>query len=328
MMNRFWKRLTALVLCLLLCAASALGEDCFTIDVDTLDLDRLNSDDYVGMALSASTQGVRVRKYISHSSEVASTVRLTLTRMDTRALLFDKNYGYQSGTFDSGVIYLPYGSGSTVPYLITLYVGDYVYGLPFMQLQRRMESNGASTAGVRLCDLDPAQSSDWLMGTMVDLNDLRAGGSRTVQICASNSCVIGSAVISVRGNELSVQLCFAPEADVELEDASLYVVTDGQVLSGTRGHAADARVDVSGAEKALVYVPMQVSYDPAGLPAFRYDQGEAVRQQQLWSEAHASRDWIDTETSDVSEENGWADEWSSGWEDGWSDGWSDGWGEG
>ena len=168
-MNKLFKRMGALLLCLMLFIPTAMAEDCFTIDVDTLDLERLNSDDYVSVALSASTQGVRIRKYISHSSEIAASVRLTLTQMDTKTLLFDKNYGYQSGTFDSGVIYLPYVSGSTIPYLVTLYVGDYVYALPFMHLQRRMESNGASTAGVRLCDLDPAQSSDWLMGTMVDL---------------------------------------------------------------------------------------------------------------------------------------------------------------
>ena len=324
-MKKVLKRSAALLLCLLLWLPSALGEDCFTIHVDTLDLDRLNSDDYVAVALSASTQGVRVRKDISHSSEVASAVRLTLTQMNTRTLLFDKNYGYQSGTFDSGVIYLPYVGSGTTPYLVTLYVGDYVYALPFMQLQRRMESNGASTAGVRLRDLDPAQSSDWLMGTMVDLDDLRADGSRTVDICASNSCVIGSAVISLSGSELGVQLHFSSAADVALEDASLYVVTDGNVLSGTRAHAVSEKVNVSGAQTALVYVPMEVSYDPAGLPSFRYDQDAARSQQRLWKDAHASSgaEWREPEqeAGSFADDSGWTDGWSSGWDDGWSDGW-------
>lgn len=320
-MNRFLKRMGALALCLTLWLTAALAEDCFTINIDTLDLDRLNSDAYVASALSSGAQGVRVRKQVSPNSETAVPVRLTLTQMNSRTLLFDKDYGYQSGTFDSGVIYLPYASGGTTPYLVTLYAGDYVYAMPFMQLQRRMESNGACTAGVRLRDLDPAQSSDWLMGTMVDLNELRGQGSRTVEICASNSCVIGSAVIRLDGNALSVQLRFSNEADVELERASVYVITDGNELSNTRSHGIDSHVDVSGADRALVYVPMEVSYDPSGLPGFRYDENSARSQRQLWNQAHSGGNSAD----EAVQESGWDDGWSSGWEDGWSDGWSDGW---
>ena len=36
------------------------------------------------------------------------------------------------------------------------------------------------------------------------------------------------------------------------------------------------------------HVPMEVSYDPAGLPSFRYDQDAARSQQRLWKDAHAS----------------------------------------
>lgn len=329
-MKKVLKRICALALCLMMLWPSALAEDSFTIDVDTLDMDRLNSDDYVAVALSASTQGVRVRKYISQSSEVAAAVRLTLTQMDTRTLLFDKDYGYQSGTFDSGVIYLPYVSGSTIPYLVTLYVGDYVYALPFMHQQRRMESNGACTAGVRLRDLDPAQGGDWLMGTMIDLDDLRQSGSRTVDVCASNSYVIGSATISLSGSDLNVQLDFSSAADVELEDADLYVVTDGHMLADTRAQSINSSVDVSGAESALVYLDMQVSYDPAGLPSFHYNTDDVRSQQRLWNEAHessSSSDWEEPESSFDSgiAEDSWDDGWSSGWDDGWSDGWSSGW---
>lgn len=327
-MNKLFKRIGALLLCLMLWIPSALGEDCFTIDVDTLDMDRLNSDDYVSLALSASAQGVRIRKYISQSSEIAATVRLTLTQMDTRTLLFDKDYGYQSGTFDSGVIYLPYVSGATIPYLVTLYVGDYVYALPFMHLQRRMESNSACTAGVRLRDLDPAQSSDWLMGTMVDLDALRREGSLTVDICASNSYVIGTASIYLNGSELDVDLHFSASADVDLEDASLYVVTDGRVLADTHAHDVDDLINVSGADRALIYLPMELSYDPAGLPVFRHDQKAALTQQQLWNEVHASSAGSRPETGSTADDALWDDGWSSGWDDGWDDGWSDGWSDG
>ena len=322
------KRLCALALCLWLALSGALAEDCFTLDVDALKLDLLSSDDYIASALSSAAQGIRIRKQISSSSEVAESIRLTLTQMDTRTLVFDKNYGYQSGTFDSGVLYLPYAGEGTTPYLVTLYAGDYVYALPFMHQQRRMHQNGACTTGVRLCDLDPAQSSDWVMGTMLDLDDLRNQGSLTVDICASNSYVIGSATIALTGSELSVELHFSSAADVELEDADLYVITDGNVLSSTRARSLNSAVDVSGADKALVYVDMQLSYDPAGLPAFHYDSDTARSQQRLWNDAHetqsASSSWEEPESSFASEDE-WSDGWSSGWDDGWSDGWSSGW---
>lgn len=326
MMTNLFKRVGALLLCMTLLLSAALAEDSFTIDVDALDLDRLSSDDYVAGKLSGSTQGIRVRKAVSASSEVASAVRLTLTEMDTRTVVFDKNYGFQSGVFDSGVIYLPYVSGRTVPYLITLYVGDYVYGLPFMHLQRRMESNSACTAGVRLRELDPAQSSDWVMGTMLDLDELRRGGSRTVDVCASNSYLIGTAVIALRGDELQVELRFSPSANVETESAELYVITDGNVLSTTRPRSLGSGADVSGASAALVYLDLIVSYDPAGLPSFRYREDEADAQQRLWNEVHESRrSSSGSSGSDASFEapadSGWDDGWSSGWDDGWSSGW-------
>lgn len=98
------KRLMGLALCLALVftAALSLAEDCFTIDVDTLDMNSLNRDDYVAAHLSAGAQGVRVVKRLSDSSELAVSVRLTLTQMDSGTLLFDKDYGFQSGSFDSG----------------------------------------------------------------------------------------------------------------------------------------------------------------------------------------------------------------------------------
>ena len=196
------KRLMGLALCLALVftAALALAEDCFTIDVDTLDMDSLNRDDYVAAHLSAGAQGVRVVKRLSDSSELAVSVRLTLTQIDSGTLLFDKDYGFQSGSFDSGVIYLPFVNGNTVPYLVTLYAGDYVYAMPFMHLQPRLSYNGACTYGVRLRDL--GLSGDWMMGTMVDLNALRSQGSMTVDVCASNSYVIGQAVFSMQGESL------------------------------------------------------------------------------------------------------------------------------
>ena len=106
-------------------------------------------------------------------------------QMDSQTLLFDKDYGLQSGTFDSGVIYLPYVADRTIPYLVTLTVGDYVYAMPFMHQQARLVANNACTYGVRLNDLAVAFYGDWMMGTMVDLNALAGQGSMSVDICAS-----------------------------------------------------------------------------------------------------------------------------------------------
>ena len=319
-MKHLLKGVCLWLLCLMLLLPAAMAEECFTIDVDALDMSRLNSNDYVAAHLSAGAQGLNVRKYLSSSSEVASAVRLTVTQMNTQTLLFDKNYGYQTGVFDSGVLYLPYVSEGTVPYLITLYVGETVYAIPFMHRQSRLQSNGACTVGVRLRDLDPAQSADWLMGTMVDLNTLRAQGSCTVDVCASNSYVVGQATISLNGSRLSVQLHFDRSANVSLESAQLYVVTDGQYLTDVRSHAYHDGVDVSGASSALVYLPMEISYDPSGLPLYRYDLNTASSQQRLWKESRSTY----TQQSAPSVSNGsagWNDSWSGGWDDGWSSGW-------
>ena len=56
MKKRVW---ICVALCALLvwAAVPSLAEDCFTIDVDALDMNSLNSDDYVAQYLSASAQG-------------------------------------------------------------------------------------------------------------------------------------------------------------------------------------------------------------------------------------------------------------------------------
>jgi len=336
------KRIFAFMLAALLCLSffpMASAEDFFVIDVDVLDMDRLNSDDYVARELSASTQGVRVRKYISQSSELAAPVRLTLTQMDSRTVMFDKDYGYQSGTFDSGVIYLPYVDDRTIPYLVTLYVGDYVYAMPFMHLQPRLVQNGACTYGVRLRDLDSSLGGDWLMGTLADLSQLRSGGSRSVEVIASNSYVVGQATLSMNGNSLRVDLAFDARASVDVNQLSLYVITDFDAyLSGQRGqsYGVSEWIDVGSHDTALIYLPMQLSYDPSGLPEFTYNlnASELQRQLRLWqqsvdgeepSSGASAQDWS---WNDSASDSGWSE--GSGWDDGWSggSGWSDGWSEG
>jgi len=328
--------ISILLLCALMmgCVCPAQAEDCFTIDVDVLDMDRLNSDDYVARALSASTQGVRVRKYISQSSELAAPVRLTLTQMDSGLLMFDKDYGFQSGTFDSGVIYLPYVDDRTIPYLVTLYVGDYVYAMPFMHLQPRLRGNSACTYGLRLRDLGVSTGGDWMMGTMVDLSSLGDGGSQRVDVCASGSKVIGYADIGYSGGAVRVDLAFNGSAGVEVSQYALYVITDFAAFAG--GYTGPSYqpgewIDAGGADAVMIYLPMQVSYNPAGLPEYSYH--EDSRQRSLWERgsgsAGASEPSVSTDSWNA---GGWEDGWSSnGWDDGWSgsgSGWMDAPGDG
>ncbi|MEF9880142.1 MAG: hypothetical protein RR975_12070 [Clostridia bacterium] len=269
--------------------SSAIAEDCFILNVDTLDMDQLNNNDYVAANLSAQTQGICVQKALGDAS---APVRLSLTQMDTSTLLFDKDYGSVSGTFDSGVIYLPYVDNRTIPYLITLTAGDTTYAMPFMHLRPRLEYNGACTYGVRMHDLDSTLATDWLMGTMLDLNALRTHGSLNVPLCASNSYFIGQATFTLQNEALCTQLNFLTAASVQVNSLSLYVITDCASLNAADvqsmnlpAHSIGEWVDVSGAASALIYLPMQVSYDSSALETFGYDltSGELQAQLALWS---------------------------------------------
>ena len=125
------------------------------------------------------------------------------------------------------------------------------------------------------------------MGTMLNLTELRSVGMKEIPLCASNAFYIGSATVMMQGDYLSVQLNFYPEANVEVHGASVYVITQGASLTGDPAYSGAAALsigdwaDVTGASTALLYLPMQVSYDPSGLPALSYDLGSASTQEQL-----------------------------------------------
>lgn len=276
-----------LLLCVLLCvllllpSAQAAG-GIFTLNVDALDLSRLNQNDYVQQYLSSSVQGLEVVKQIPEGA--AQPVRLSLTQMDTQQLVFDKDYGWQSGFFSSGTVYLPYVGNYGVPYLVTLYVGDMVYAMPFLQQQSRLESNGACTYGVHLYDYDPALGQDWYMGTMLDLNALRTQGVMAVDVCASNSYLIGQANIILQDQMICVVLNLNPSAGVEVHSQEVYVAADCSRLAQD-GWGVPAKpgewIYVGDGDSVLLYLPMSVSYDPAGLSTFGYDLTYGYLQQQL-----------------------------------------------
>jgi len=293
------------------------AEDCYGINVDSLDMDSLRNNNYVAAYLTSRAPGIFVEKYISNSGELTARVRLTITRMDIGQLLFDKNYGFQSGIFRSEDIYLPYGANQTVPYLVTLYVENWVYAFPYIQLMPRLTYNGACTYGARMSDYNPALAYSWLMGTMLDLDQLRAQGAYSVPICASNAFIVGEATVSLLGEQLSVALRFYPEANVELHQAQLFCVTDVTLLHTAEPYGISQRayqpgetIDVSGARSALLYLPLSISYDSVGLGGFAYDlAGDAWlnRQLSLWHENFLTAREETQMTSLPGTEPGWGD---------------------
>lgn len=291
-----WKKkslLTGLVLCLLLtCASAFAGEvDFFTLSIDALDLTRLNNNEYVSLNLSSSMPGLRIIKQVSQSSELAQPVRLTLVRMDTQVLLVDKDYGYQSKQFDSGVIYLPYSSSYITPYLVTLYAGDMVYAIPYMHRQPRLTSNTGCSYGIRLRDLNPEMTSDWLMGTILDLDALRLSGTQTVNLCASDYYIIGYAKITMENEYISIQPFFNTEANVEVHGLSVYVINDASALCSDPQlinhpvYTVNQKIPVENLPSVMLYMPMLLSYDPVKLNSFDYNLNhpELIHQLNLWN---------------------------------------------
>ena len=291
----------------------AKAEECFVISVDSLDMSILNNNDYVARYLSADTPGLRVQKFISDSNELAAPVRLTLVQMDTQTLIYDKNYGYLGGAFDSGIIYLPYVGNYTVPYLVTLSIADWVFAMPFMRLEPRMKDNRACTYGVRMRDFDPGLTGDWLMGTMVDVGELRAQGIMSVPVYASNAFIVGEASLSLQGNGLTVTLAFYANAEVELNSFQLYCVTQvGNLFTAEpagmteRKYGIGETIDLAGADTVLIYLPMSLSYNSAGLPSYGYDIGSSNsrRQLDLWNR-NLRQGWQDSLPEEAPDQPGW-----------------------
>ena len=168
-------------------------------------------------------------------------------------------------------------------------VGDMVYAMPFMQLQARLYNNGACTYGAHLYDYAAYLGQDWLMGTMLDLNALRAQGYMAVDVCASNSYLIGQADIYYHDGRISVTLSLNPAANAELHSLSIYVNTHcatlGSAMDGT-AYGQGEWIPVGDAASALLYMPITLSYDPSSLSTFGYDlsHGYLLRQLELWQE--------------------------------------------
>ncbi len=292
-MERFFRVLLYILLCATLFPVAAIAETCFVIDVDTLDMQSLSDNAYVHNHLSGQTQGVRVRKYISDSNELAARVRLTIMQAETSSIVYDKNYGFVGGTFDSGDIYLPYVDNNTIPYLITLTIEDWTFSIPFMQLRPMLSQNTACTYGLRLRDANPMLTDGWVMGTMLDIEKLRQTGGTMLPVCASNQYIVGYATVWVGNEQLTVSLTFLPEANATLDRCAVYLIDEVSALTTLdangmtqRTYGLDQSIPITGIRSALLYVPMILSYDPSTLQEYTYNpnNSDVSAQWQLWQD--------------------------------------------
>lgn len=288
---KLMKRMMTLALVLSLLTGGAYAEESFLIDVDALDMAYVGTNDYVAKNLTSSSQGIFVQKYIG---ETEASVRLTIVQKDENIVVYDRDYGAVTGYFFSGDIYLPFVDNRSIPYLVTLTVGGWVYAFPYIRLQPRMTDNSGCSFGLRFSDLNGGLDSRWLMGTMLNLNDLRTAGTQSVPLCAGNLYIVGSAQVSLQGEQLMVALSFVPNANVELQSYGIYLLTDVNTLTNVDprsmpqpSYAVGQPIDVTGCSTAMMYIPMTLSYNPAGLSRFVYDlwaDSELQNQLNLWNQ--------------------------------------------
>jgi len=277
----------------------ALAQEAFVIQVDKLDMSRLNDNEYVDENLSAATQYIRINCVLDGSKQV----RLAVVRTDTNSVLMDKNYGQVSGTFRSGDIYLKFSGSSTKPYTITLTVGDKTYTFPFYRKLVKLKNNTACTFGVRIKNLDKGLTDAWTMATPLDLEENAAlpGGVKRIDLCASNMYIIGTVSVRVRDGALRVSMQFAEESDAEeskfeVSEQHLFLITspsDWNSIDPKRLEEKEYEIGVDILLKdslpdtkfVVLYLPVKLSYDPNGLSRFGYnlhEDTELIRELEIW----------------------------------------------
>lgn len=297
-----FKGLAGLVLMLVALAVipGALAQEAFVIQVDKLDMNRLNDSAYIGENLSAATQYIHVNCVLEGTKQV----RLQVVRADTGAVVMDKNYGQVSGTFRSGDILLKFSGSSTIPYTITLTAGDQTYAFPFYRKLVTLKNNTACTFGVRIKSLDKGLTDAWTMATPLDLEEIAAlpGGVKRIDLCASNMYVIGTVTVRVRDGMLRVSMQLdedenADESSFEITGQHLFLITspsDWNSIDPKRLEEQEYEIGVDISLKdslpdtkyVVMYMPIKLSYDPNGLNRFSYNQQEnpeLIRELEIWN---------------------------------------------
>ena len=294
-----WLAGLILLLAALAVFPAALAQDAFLIQVDQLDMGRLNDSEYVNEELSAPTQYIRVNCALNGTKQV----RLQVIQADSGSIVMDKNYGQVSGTFQSGEIYLKYTGSSTVAYTITLTAGDTTYTFPFYRKLVMLKNNTACTFGVRIKNLDRGLTDAWTMATPLDLEEIAAlpGGVKRIDLCASNMYIIGTVSVRVRDGALRVSMQLnedenAGESSFEISEQHLFLITspaDWNSIDPRRlaEQEFEIGVDISledslpNVKYAVLYMPIKLSYDPNGLNRFSYnlqEDPELIRELEIW----------------------------------------------
>lgn len=248
------KRLFALLMAaaLLLTAVPALAEDVFTLDAAS------------AAQISTDRSFVRVTSAAAHG-----TVIVEVRDADSN-LIYQKNYGEYSGPFRSDELYLPLYGAETV-YTVTLTAGDQVSSHTVVRKMPRLTGNTACAAGLPLSVVTGRNS--WQSVTVIDL---RASEGRTIvmPMLASGSYSLGTVSFTVSGGRVTAQAEISGGIDGTIDSARVYAAANAleaqqlgsRSFSGASGTLGQA-ISLNGADYAVMYVQLSVSFDPTGVPA-------------------------------------------------------------
>ncbi len=263
-----------LALVLVLCAASALGqEDVFVVSAADIAEDAWAT----GNAVTSDKSYLRV-------TCPAEGARVTLSIADAAGtLVYQRDYGECAGTFRSEDIYLKL-QGSETTYHVSLWVGDCSYAFPIQRVMPRLVANAACAVGLPLQAM--TGSSGWRSATLLDTAALE-GRSLTVALHASNAYEIGTATFTISGGQLTISARLNDGVDGSIDKASIQVaVTALEAAQLARksflGQTAQLgqTIDLGGTPYAAVYLNLTVSFDPTGLPGS--PETELDGQRDLW----------------------------------------------
>ncbi|MBQ8536307.1 MAG: hypothetical protein IJ461_02745 [Clostridia bacterium] len=284
-MRRLWGCVA--MLWLIAFGGCAAAEEVFVIPANEVQFSRLEDGDYLNSALTAATQYIQITCDLGDQNQ---EVTLSVHRQTDGKVVHQKNYGVRSGKFRSDEIYLKYSGSETVKYTITLQAGAQQWQFPFYRKLMALSHNTACSYGVRIREAAPGVTKSWPMATVVDLR----GGSHSVPLCASNQYIIGTVNISVSADSLSVQVTPRENIDLTIHNQRVYAITDPGTLTSLDGSALGGQVsfkpgqkisiskDLGGSQYVILYLAMEVSYDPNGLESFSYDPGSVSDQLSMW----------------------------------------------
>ena len=272
------------------------GAEAFVIQVDELDASRLKDNDYIARVLTGAAQYLRLECDLGETQE---SVSLSIARADTGKTVYQKKYSKTSGMFSTGDIYLKNTGSEPMTYRITLTAGDKVWQFPFRRELMYLQNNTACSYGIRLREAETPVTDGWAMATVVNLNDLAARGSLQTPLCASDRYVIGKVNITRSGDHLGVTLQPAKGLDLTIHRQQVYAVTQPDTLIGLRekdlkrqvhfapGETISVSKDLGDSPYVILYVALEVSYDPNGLETFAPSPSNARQQWQWWQELDA-----------------------------------------